>query len=71
MSPDEIAETLAQARYDERLTVRTVGARLGVVPSAVNGWELGRRRPSLDNLTAWADSLGYEVALIPKKETRC
>lgn len=38
------------------------------MPSAVNGWENSRRRPSLENLAAWADFFGYEIALIPKKE---
>ena len=54
---------LGAAREARGLTRAAVGERIGVSRAAVSKWELGHHLPGATHLSAWARSLGYELAL--------
>lgn len=45
-----------------------VSREIGVSVTALHAWEHGEYMPSLSAFVAWADALGYTVALVPKGE---
>ena len=58
-----LVATLTAERGRRGLSMREVARASGVSPSCVHSWEHGTRAPSLDNLRAWAASLGYDLIL--------
>jgi transcriptional regulator with XRE-family HTH domain len=62
---DAVVSTLTAERGRRGLSMREVARGAGVSPSCVHSWEHGTRAPSLDNLRAWAASLGYDLILAP------
>ncbi|MEU4825086.1 helix-turn-helix transcriptional regulator [Actinomadura sp. NPDC023710] len=65
MTAVEIVATLAQTRKTRRLGQGRIAARLGKCRNSVLRWELGHCSPSLDATAAWAEALGYRLALVP------
>lgn len=62
-APDPLVLTLTTERSRRNLSMREVARAAGVSPSCVHSWEHGTRAPSLDNLRAWAASLGFDLIL--------
>jgi transcriptional regulator with XRE-family HTH domain len=68
---DHAMITLARMRADQELTyaqtaARTTGACTG---SQIATWERGVYEPRARSLFAYADALGYDLALIPREDT--
>lgn len=59
---------LAQTRRDLGWSQQQLANRMHVSRSSLAKWESGRRTPELTALVAWASVLGFDLALIPKKE---
>lgn len=59
---------LAIARQKRGWTQRRLAAELGTFQGTVSSWESGRLQPTTWNLIAWADVLGYELALFERTE---
>lgn len=66
MSLAEIREQLTNVRRARRISQRDMAKLADTWQSTVSGWERGDIMPSAASLIGWAESLGYEVALIPK-----
>lgn len=63
-----INKKLAKARQDAGLSQTKLGTLLGVSKQYINNIESGRRNPSDEQATNWADFCGYD--LIIRKEIR-
>ncbi|MGI8333438.1 helix-turn-helix domain-containing protein [Actinomadura scrupuli] len=61
-----IVAELSRIRHRQGSSMRAAGGLAGLSKETVFRWENGQRIPQLDSLTAYADSLGYELALRPK-----
>lgn len=61
---------LAQARRDLGWSQQQLANRVHVSRSSLAKWEAGKRTPEVGALAVWASVLGFDLALIPKKETR-
>ena len=60
---DAVVVTLTAERAQRALSLREVARAAGVSVSCVHSWEHGTSAPSLNNLRAWAASLGYDLIL--------
>jgi transcriptional regulator with XRE-family HTH domain len=67
---DPILMDLIRIRYKQGLTGKVVADRIGVQVSQLAQWEAGHRRPQVNNVTAWARALGYELSLRPTEIAR-
>lgn len=65
--PHPLVSTLAAVRQGQGLTQRMVAERAYLTPSLVGNWESGWKVPQLPGLIAYADALGYEVVVVPKR----
>jgi transcriptional regulator with XRE-family HTH domain len=66
---DPIVDALAAERCRRGLTLLQVGELLGRASyNTVWQWENGKNQPKLANVRAWADVLGYDLALVPREE---
>lgn len=65
--PHPLVSALAAIRQRQNLTQLQVAERAYLAPSLVGNWESGWKVPQLPGLIAYADALGYEVALVPKR----
>ncbi|WP_141576069.1 helix-turn-helix transcriptional regulator [Actinomadura sp. WMMA1423] len=65
MTAAEVIATLIQARKNRRLGQDRVAVRLGKCGRSVLRWERGHCSPSLEATAAWAEALGYRLALVP------
>jgi transcriptional regulator with XRE-family HTH domain len=61
--------TLAAVRHRQGLTQLDVAKRAHLAPSLVGGWEAGWKVPQLTSLIAYADAMGYEVVVVPKRSS--
>jgi transcriptional regulator with XRE-family HTH domain len=68
--PHPLVSALAAIRQRQGLTQRMVAERAYLTPSLVGNWESGWKVPQLQGLMAYADVLGYEVAIVPKRGLR-
>ena len=64
-----IIAQLRRARQ-KRCSAQQLADQIGKSRGVVTDWEYGRHSPNLDNLTAWAAALGYEVILRPARGRR-
>ncbi|MDR7388313.1 MAG: helix-turn-helix domain-containing protein [Armatimonadota bacterium] len=53
---------LRSARKAANLTLKELAARVGVRPGTVVSWESGQRQPSVEQLAAFAQACGADVA---------
>lgn len=60
---DVMVSTLTAERQRLGLSLRAVARRSDVSTSCVHSWEHGTRNPSLSNLRAWAQALGFHLTL--------
>jgi len=69
---DPILDTLRAARVRQGLSQQEVGQMIGrQTYQSIQAWENATNSPSLDNLRAWAASLGYSVELVDRSVTPC
>lgn len=60
---DAILLKLRHTRKLQGLTTAALAKRVGVIPSQLSNWEMGKQCPSKNNLTAWANALGFDIVL--------
>jgi transcriptional regulator with XRE-family HTH domain len=56
---------LKAARKLRRLSQGEVGARMGTSGQAIWKWEAGLNRPSVERLAAWAETVGFDLQMVP------
>jgi transcriptional regulator with XRE-family HTH domain len=64
----KLARVLAEERRTQKLKVEDVAQMSGYCADYIMKLECGQGTPSFGALTAWAQSLGYEVVLRRKDE---
>jgi len=69
MSELEIRQRLKTARETLKLSVEDLAAQTGIPPHSLLAWEEGERYPRFKSAQKWADALGFEIKLAPKKLT--
>lgn len=62
-----LARELMYARLAAGKSQQEVGEAAGVAQHMVSAWEGCRSVPTVLSLTRWADALGYDVALVPRR----
>lgn len=65
----EVIAALGAARDARRLSLATVGRRSGHTLQRISLWLRGDQVPRADGLFDLAHALGYDLALIPRKDT--
>lgn len=65
-----IVARLAEVRLAWGLTIEDVADRTGIKPITLRRYELGSTEysPSFKTIARWAEVLGYEISLWPKKQ---
>jgi transcriptional regulator with XRE-family HTH domain len=63
--PHPLVAALAEERQGRGFPASWAGERAGLGKSTVAQWERGERSPRLDQLTAYAKALGFELTLTP------
>jgi len=61
---------LIEARKDQHITLLEASWVSGVSWDAVRAWSKGRREPTMGNLVAVAQTLGFEIILRPQGGAR-
>lgn len=71
MKSRELIDELRRIRQKSRISQDAIGAAIGKQECTIRAYERGRRgyAPNIDTMTSWADTLGYELALIPKRRS--
>lgn len=59
---------IRRLRESRGMTQRQMADRLGLSPAAVAHWELGRKKPTTDNLLAMAELFGCSTDAILGRE---
>lgn len=59
---------LAEARRALGWSQQQLANRLYVSRTSLVKWESGQRTPEVGALLAWADAVGFEITITPKKE---
>ena len=54
-------------RHRRGVSQRSLAAVIGADRTAVGNWETGRFDPRLASVTAWANALGYDLALVRRR----
>jgi len=62
---DPVVDVLRQARVEQDLSQRDLGASLGYHFKTISSYETSLVLPRLDVLREWADALGYTVTVVP------
>ena len=65
-----IIETLRRERRLREMSQDAVSAAIDYSQHRVSVYEAGRNFPRLDILEKWADTLGYEIVIQPKKNAK-
>ncbi|QBP29727.1 helix-turn-helix DNA-binding domain protein [Mycobacterium phage Typha] len=67
MTGDQIVDALAQARVERGWSQSRMAKQLHVWQSGLSMIETGQRRPTLDTVVSYADALGYDLVLVPRR----
>jgi transcriptional regulator with XRE-family HTH domain len=59
---------LTEIRLAWQLSIKDLAERIGIRATVLGKYERGRLFPNLKTLIRWADVLGYELNLWPKKQ---
>ena len=62
-----LIEQLTRARTKRGISLQALANRLVVTKDTVWNWENGKHDPRLGSIIAYANALGYELVLAPKK----
>jgi transcriptional regulator with XRE-family HTH domain len=62
-TPHPIAEQLRVIRIAKRKSMEQIGRKLKCLPDTLGRWERGEMLPTLENLSDWCATLGYELSL--------
>jgi transcriptional regulator with XRE-family HTH domain len=70
MNERDIISELRRIRQHSRISQDAVGAAIGKHRRTVVAYELGEKpySPDVNTVSAWADTLGYELTIQPKKQ---
>jgi transcriptional regulator with XRE-family HTH domain len=63
-----LVQQVAAARKAQGLTVKAVADRAGYPADTFSAYENGRYQPSLFRFVDWANTLGLDVVLVPRKQ---
>lgn len=58
---------LIDAREEAGITQRQLAAKMHAGYASVKAWEEGYNAPGAERFVLWADTLGYDVVLRPRK----
>ncbi len=61
--PVDLIRQLCRLRL--RLSQRGLAMRVGVDKTSLQRWERRKMEPALGGFCAWAEELGYDIALVP------
>lgn len=61
--PQGLLAELRRIRVEKGIPQEALGEKIGIEQDRLSTWECGREQPVLGNVQAWANALGYEVAL--------
>jgi transcriptional regulator with XRE-family HTH domain len=61
MTYKELCAFLKQKRIGRRHKPESLAIIVGVSVSSLSSWESGKRTPTMFNLHAWANALGYDL----------
>lgn len=64
---DPILRTLVKTRKDAGLRVDDLAKRGGFCRNSLYQWEAQERLPTLPNIRAWAEVLGYDLVLVKRE----
>lgn len=64
-SGDPLVRTLFKIMRRERAILREVQGRIGVAARTMSAWRSGRRQPTIGNLTAAFNAMGYRITVVP------
>jgi transcriptional regulator with XRE-family HTH domain len=64
---DEAITTLAALREEKGVTVMQIAAHTGASRRQIYHWLKGSCEPGARRLIAYANALGYDIALIPRQ----
>lgn len=59
-----LSENIKLYRKQSKLTQKELAARLGIAPTAVSAWELGRNKPLMDNIEQMAILFGVKKSIL-------
>lgn len=63
----EMVTELVIARKARRWTQRDLADDLNRWQNVISAWEAGTTAPTVDSLARWADSLGFDLELVPRE----
>lgn len=62
-----LIDQLARARDQRGITQEAAAARMLTTKQSVHSWEAGKTDPRLGSIAAYAEALGYDIVLAPKR----
>lgn len=62
-----LTRQLRAARWSDDVTQTDVALRIGSHRNSLQAWEMGTNNPQLRSFVAWADALGFDVVLRPRR----
>ena len=65
-TPQQMAQVLQGQRKSKRLTQKTAGARVGLLPKTISALELSPERSNIESLFKLLSALELELVLQPK-----
>ena len=65
---DDLITRLGRSRESKRISQRELAIALDASQSSISDWLAGKTDPHGPRLVALADALGYDLALIPRKD---
>jgi transcriptional regulator with XRE-family HTH domain len=60
-------EKLRQYRKSKKISLSTLGERIGIDRATIGKWERGETAPMGENLKAWCEALGLELSAIKRE----
>lgn len=64
---ERMRKFLFQQRRYKKITLRKISCDLGLHYTSVDGWESGYRTPNIKRFIQWANYLGWDVVLRPRR----
>lgn len=64
--PRGLLAELRRIRIEKGIAQGALCTKIGIEQDRLSTWECGRNQPVYGNLQAWANALGYELALVER-----